>query len=89
MLRWKNLSWSLSDAEQLLSNIDASSTNNCLKAASALTREFGKAGEPLFLDWCMTAPNWNEAWAVNAYRRADPSRAGMSLLVRIAKDGGF
>jgi hypothetical protein len=81
--------WTLGRAKTLLTNIDASSTGNCLKTASALTREFGKAGEQLFLDWCMTAPNWDEAWAVNAYRRADPSRAGMGLLVRIAKDGGF
>jgi len=81
--------WTYQDAEILLSSIDASSTNNCLKAASALTREFGQAGEPLFLDWCMTAPNWNKAWAVNTYRRADPGRAGMGLLARIAKDGGF
>ena len=81
--------WNLDETAALLTNIDASSTNNCLKAASALTREFGRAGEPLFVDWCMTAPNWNEAWAVRAYRRADPSRAGMGLLVRIAKGGGF
>ena len=89
MLKWKRLAWSHDEAEELLTSIDAASTNNCLKVASALSREFGQAGESLFLDWCETAHNWNESWALTTYRRADPSRAGMGLLVTMARDGAL
>ena len=81
--------WSHDDAEALLVDIDASSTNNCLKVASALRREFGDSGAEMFLDWCKTAHNWNEQWARTTYRRADTTRAGMGLLVTMARSGGF